>query len=58
MMNGPDPISSEGVPFTFQRYQHQGDIGDWDEAVENKGELRKKEIPLQNSILRFDLDPY
>jgi hypothetical protein len=57
-MDGPDPITSDGVPFLFPRYQDQGDLADFDQAWESKGILRKRELPLQNRILRFNLDPY
>ncbi len=58
VMQGRDPLASEGIPFTFRRYQKQGTVGDLERAWEAKGELRRKEIPLQNEILRFDLEPY
>lgn len=58
IMDGPDPITSDGVPFLFPRYQDQGDLADFDQAWESKGILRKRELPLQNRILRFNLDPY
>jgi hypothetical protein len=58
IMDSPDPIASDGLPFLIDRYQDQGDLADFDSAWDSKGILRKKELPLQNRILRFNLDPY
>lgn len=58
VMNGPSPLGSEGVPFTFARFGKQGTVREWKIALEKRGEFRRNEMPLQNSILRFDLEPF
>ena len=62
LVNGNSPLGAEGLPFVFESYELLGvlnDLGiltrdkDWTPQPGTTVEKRTKEMPLENSIIRF-----
>jgi len=57
-MNGRSPLASEGVPYVFESFEVQGvrpsgEPGNWKPPPNAKSDKRRKEIPIENAVVRF-----
>jgi murein DD-endopeptidase MepM/ murein hydrolase activator NlpD len=63
VMDGPDLLASDGLPFVFRRFALAGDVTNLDEFLSGaapavlqaspRNGLRRDELPLQSSVVRF-----
>ena len=58
VMNGRSPLASEGVPYVFESFEVQGvrpsgEPGNWKPPPNAKSDKRRREIPIENAVVRF-----
>jgi len=59
VMNGNSPLGAEGVPYVFEAFELQGILpslsepGNWKPPSPAKADKRRREIPVENAVVRF-----
>jgi pimeloyl-ACP methyl ester carboxylesterase len=56
--NGNSPLGAEGVPYVFEAFEVQGimpsgQLGNWKPPSNVKADKRRREIPIENAVVRF-----
>jgi len=57
--NGNSPLGAEGVPYVFEAFELQGiltsmsELGSWKPPSPAKADKRRREIPVENAVVRF-----
>ena len=51
--NGNSFLRAEGVPYVFESFEVQGQLGNWKPPSTAKADKRRREIPIDNAVVRF-----
>jgi murein DD-endopeptidase MepM/ murein hydrolase activator NlpD len=56
--NGNSPLAADGVPYVFESFEVQGimpsgQLGNWKPPSTAKADKRRREIPIDNAVVRF-----